>query len=316
MRTVVSPTGAAGILTPTGLATDKTTAPFFSDTLSTKRLYAFYDFENEDKIFRDVDHRVRFAIDRYDRCPASKLKRTRFAFLTRHIADLASRRFALAPDEVLKMNPNTGTLPMFRSRIDADITLGIYNRHPVLIRDDDPDGNPWGLSFSQRLFDMANDSGLFHQPKDLADAHFNGWSYKHGQQGIRAALRGEDAQPLRPPLLHLPRRHTSPTERRLAATPFRRRNTTTLTWSRSPATGSSGPKSLPSLTDRWDRDWLLGWRDIARASDSAHLCPMRLARLRSRQYVSACLSRRPRMLALPLRSLVDACLSTTLLARS
>ena len=62
MRTIVGPTGAAGILTPTGLATDKTTAPFFSDTLSTKRLYAFYDFENEDKIFRDVHHCVRFAM--------------------------------------------------------------------------------------------------------------------------------------------------------------------------------------------------------------------------------------------------------------
>ena len=54
MRTVASPTGTAGILTPTGLATDKTTAPFFSNTLSSQRLYAFYDFENEAKIFRDV----------------------------------------------------------------------------------------------------------------------------------------------------------------------------------------------------------------------------------------------------------------------
>ena len=49
------------------------------------------------------------------------------------------------------MNPNTGTLPMFRTRVDADITLGIYRRHPVLIRDDDPDGNPWGLSFGTAI---------------------------------------------------------------------------------------------------------------------------------------------------------------------
>ena len=27
---------------------------------------------------------------------------------------------------------------------------------------------------------MTNDSGLFHQPKDLSSAHFNGWSYQHG----------------------------------------------------------------------------------------------------------------------------------------
>ncbi len=42
------------------------------------------------------------------------------------------------------MNPNTGTLPMFRTRVDADITLGIYRRHPILIRDGDPAVNPWG----------------------------------------------------------------------------------------------------------------------------------------------------------------------------
>ena len=61
-RTIVGPQGAAGIITPTGLATDKTTAPFFADTLETKRLLAFYDFENEAKIFPGVDHRIRFAI--------------------------------------------------------------------------------------------------------------------------------------------------------------------------------------------------------------------------------------------------------------
>jgi hypothetical protein len=104
-------------------------------------------------------------------------KRTRFAFYTRYIADVAARRFELAPAEVIAMNPNTGTLPMFRSRSDADVTLGIYRRHPILIRDADRSGNPWGISFGT-LFHMANDSGLFHQPDDLAAAEFNGWSYE------------------------------------------------------------------------------------------------------------------------------------------
>ncbi|POY04831.1 restriction endonuclease [Mycobacterium kansasii] len=176
MRTVTGPHGAAGIISPTGLATDKTTAPFFADTLSNRRLSAFYDFENEAKIFRDVDHRVRFAMTTMTGSER-RVQRTKFAFLNRHISDVPERRFQLAAEEVLKLNPNTGTLPMFRSRIDADITLGIYSRHPVLIRDDDPNGNPWGLSFA-RLFDMTNDSGLFHQADDLSDATFNGWSYK------------------------------------------------------------------------------------------------------------------------------------------
>ena len=61
--------------------------------------------------------------------------------------------------------------------MDADITLGVYQRHPVLIRDSAVDGNHWRLTFA-RLFDMANDAGLFQEPEDLDASAFNGWSYE------------------------------------------------------------------------------------------------------------------------------------------
>ena len=61
MRTIVGEIGRAGVITPTGLATDATTAPFFADTLRSRRLAAFYDFENESKIFAGVHHAFRFA---------------------------------------------------------------------------------------------------------------------------------------------------------------------------------------------------------------------------------------------------------------
>ena len=79
-----------------------------------------------------------------------------FAFGTRYMRDLPERRFTMPPEEILLVNPNTGTTPVFRSRRDAEITIGIYKRVPVLWRED-PDENPWGLSFL-RMFDMANDS--------------------------------------------------------------------------------------------------------------------------------------------------------------
>jgi hypothetical protein len=270
MRTVVGPSGAAGIITPTGLATDNTTAPFFSDTLSTKRLYAFYDFENEAKIFRAVDHRVRFAITIMTGASRT-VERSRFAFLTRHIADVAARRFELAADEVLKLNPNTGTLPMFRTRADADITLGIYGRHGVLIRDDDPNGNAWDLSFGT-LFHMANDSGLFHQPDDLADAKFNGWSYERDRKEYTplyeakmlshfdhrfSTYRGATQAQLNVGSLPRPsaEEHDNPHLEPLARYWIVRTEVNTR------------------LHDRWDRAWLLGWRDVARSSDSRTFVP-------------------------------------------
>ncbi len=178
-----------------------------------------------------------------------KVERTRFAFLTRHPADVPSRRFELAADEVLAMNPNTGTLPMFRTRVDADITLGIYRRHPILIRDGDPAVNPWGLTFGT-LFHMANDSGLFHQPEDFSDDEFNGLVLPSRRQGIRAPLRGKDAQPLRPPLLHLPRRHPSTAQCRCASPDSLTPIMTIPTLNRSRGIGSTARKSPPgSKTD-------------------------------------------------------------------
>ena len=37
------------------------------------------------------------------------------------------------PADFARVNPNTGTAPVFRTRRDADITRRIYERHPVLV---------------------------------------------------------------------------------------------------------------------------------------------------------------------------------------
>ncbi|WP_326807194.1 N-6 DNA methylase [Streptomyces sp. NBC_01775] len=160
----VAPTGRFGLVLPTGIATDATTAPFFSDLVRTARLASFLDFENEAFILsRDVDHRVRFSLLTVTG-RGETVDQASFAFGTRHMADLDERRFAMPPEEILRVNPNTGTLPVFRTRRDAEITLGIYRRVPVLKREPDEWGkgatNPWGLTF-MRMFDMSNDSHLF-----------------------------------------------------------------------------------------------------------------------------------------------------------
>ncbi|MET7297661.1 N-6 DNA methylase [Embleya sp. NPDC005575] len=170
---VIEPSGRFGLVLPTGIATDATTAPFFSDLVRRSALVSFLDFENEAFLLsRDVHHSVRF-------CLLSaggknvKVGVASFAFGTRHIEDLDARRFAMPPEEILLVNPNTGTLPVFRSRRDAEITLGIYRRLPVLIREGVPDGNPWALSFL-RMFDMANDSDLFRMAESFADENASG----------------------------------------------------------------------------------------------------------------------------------------------
>lgn len=275
MRTVTNPTGTAGIITPTGLATDKTTAPFFADTLSSHRLYAFYDFDNEAKIFRDVHHAYRFAVTTMTGTQRT-VPRTKFAFLNRHVSDVPEKRFQLAADEVLALNPNTGTLPMFRSRKDADITLGIYSRHPVLIRDGDPDGNPWGLSFAT-IFHMANDSENFHTAEDLADSEFNGWSYTRGNKEYVPLYEAKmlshfdhrfstykDATQAQLNVGSLPRltdeQHDDPDLEPLARYWVERKELTA------------------KIGERWDRGWLMGWRKISSTGNERTFVPFAFPR--------------------------------------
>ncbi|MFE9341229.1 Eco57I restriction-modification methylase domain-containing protein [Streptomyces sp. NPDC007063] len=170
--------GRLGLVLPTGIATDATTAPFFSDLVRTARLASFLDFENEAFILsRDVDHRVRFSLLTVTGRDET-VDRASFAFGTRYMEDLDERRFAMPPEEILRVNPNTGTLPVFRTRRDAEITLGIYRRVPVLKREPDANGkgatNPWGLTF-MTMFHMSNDSHLF---RGKAELEAEGWKLK------------------------------------------------------------------------------------------------------------------------------------------
>jgi hypothetical protein len=97
-----------------------------------------------------------------------------FAFFCRQVSVLAepSRRFALAADDFVLFNPNTRTCPTFRTRRDAELTRAIYLRVPVLLREGRSDGNPWGVSFAQGLFNMASDSGLFRTREELKSEGF------------------------------------------------------------------------------------------------------------------------------------------------
>lgn len=165
-RSLTGPLGRSGVIVPTGIATDATTQHFFKDLVETSSIAALYDFENRVPLFQDVDSRFKFCL----LTMAGRLAREEiatFAFFLHDPTEIATSAFALTPDEIKLLNPNTGTLPVFRTRRDAEITLNIYRRVPILINENDiSEGNPWNLSF-MRMFDMSNDSHLFHTREQL-----------------------------------------------------------------------------------------------------------------------------------------------------
>ena len=265
---IIGPRGRAGFIVPSGIATDDTTKEYFQAITKSHALQSMWEFENEGFFTAGKGHMLRFALTTLSgrNEPANAAD---FLFQGQAISDLDNpeRHFSLSAEDIEVINPNTGTCPIFKTKRDALIALSIYRRAGVLWREDDPDGNPWGLRFMS-MFHMANDSGLFRQQGELASA---GWIL----EGNRFVRDDEVMLPLYEAKMAYIYNHRSGTYE--GAPPGERPH-------RLPGVSDdhlANPVYLPKpfywvdekelesrLANTWDRGWLLGWRDVtdARAS--------------------------------------------------
>lgn len=155
---VLAPHGQAGLIVPTGIATDDSTKAFFAEIVQKRQLGSLYDFENRNAIFPGVHRSYKFCLLTLGR--ADEAKFVCFATEANQLQN-TERRFTLTVDDLRRINPNTFTCPIFRSRADAELTKKIYRTVPVLIDENSKNGNPWNIRF-QAMIHMSNDSTLFH----------------------------------------------------------------------------------------------------------------------------------------------------------
>jgi very-short-patch-repair endonuclease len=173
VRSLLNIRGRAGIIVPTGIATDATNQFFFADLAGKGQLASLFDFENRQRLFPAVDSRMKFCLltlaGSWQPTPAGVCEAAPmvFAFFATHADHLRDPRrvFTLTADDIARINPNTRTLPVFRTRQDADLTRAIYQRVPVLVNEHTGE-NSWGVHFL-RMFDMSNDSHLFRTRAEL-----------------------------------------------------------------------------------------------------------------------------------------------------
>ena len=166
---LAKPDGMVGLLTPSGIASDKTAARFFKGVATEGRLRAFYDFENKKVFFPDVHASFKFCV--FVASPSQIGEAAKCAFYIHDAAELddPERCFPLTAADFARVNPNTGTAPIFRSRRDAEITSAIYDRLPVLVdRSSGEEVKAWPVKYST-MFHMTNDSGLFRTREELEE---------------------------------------------------------------------------------------------------------------------------------------------------
>ena len=201
---LIKPDGLIGLLTPSGIYADKTAADFFKTVSTAGRVAGLFDFENRrlgtelPPFFPDVDSRFKFCALIFGG-EARRFDETRCAFFLHDTADVndAERCFPLAPADFARVNPNTGTAPVFRTRRDADITRRIYERHPVLVdRSGGDERKAWPVKYAT-MFHMANDSHLFRTAAQLeADGFYpvEGNRWKRGEDLYLPLYEGKMVQ--------------------------------------------------------------------------------------------------------------------------
>ncbi len=252
--------GRAGVITPTGIATDDSTKLFFDAIATGGRIASLYDFENKEAIFPAVHRSFKFCA-----LTLGKQETARFVFFATRTAHLRDERraFSLSGADILLLNPNTRTCPVFRSQADAELTKKIYRRVPVLIDEAKGDaGNPWGIKFNT-MFHMSNDSGLFRTAAQLT---------AEGAERERANWLGSDNQ-VWVPLYEAKMVHQF--DHRWATYEDNGSDSRDMTDAekRDPASFAqprywikeSDKESV--LAERQTRQWLMGWRNITNGTN-------------------------------------------------
>ncbi len=174
---LVKPNGIIGLLTPSGVYSDRSAAAFFKSISSTGRLSGIYDFQNSrsvdpdddlQKWFPDVHPQFKFCAIVYGGAER-RFAETRCGFFLDGTQDLEDddRVFALTSEDFARINPNTGTAPILRSGRDAEIVKGVYALHPTLSDRSPGEGRRiWPVRY-HTMFHMTNDSGLFRTKEQL-----------------------------------------------------------------------------------------------------------------------------------------------------
>lgn len=271
----------SGLICPTGIATEKNTSVFFGKLVSDRSVASLLDFENRKSLFKGVDSRTKFCLLTIGK-NQTEINFISYATSTSDLLD-DDKKYQLTPNQIERVNPNTKTIPLFRTRVDAEITARIHDRVDVLIRTEGPNKwNPWKIKYA-RFFDMTNDAAPFFKTKQQL------LSEGFVRDGVNFVVRNEGAEDRRVPLYEAKMVHHY--DHRWA-TYEGASETEVLVDDDGNSTVELKPRDViesekgdlqfepeprywvPAIeVERrlaaagWRFDWLVGWRDICRATD-------------------------------------------------
>ena len=174
-HSLVKPGGMVGLLTPSGIASDLSASAFFRKVATGGHLKALYDFENRrsrhklEPFFPDVDSRFKFVA--MIGSPSRTFPAAQCGFFLQSVDERNNpeQAFPITAQAFARVNPNTGTAPIFRTRRDMALTTAMYERCPVLINKSGIETlASWDVIYNQML-NMSIDSPRFRTKLELEE---------------------------------------------------------------------------------------------------------------------------------------------------
>lgn len=186
-RALLKEGGHLGVITPSGIYTDKGSTDLRTLLLDRSRWEWLFGFENRQKLF-DIDSRFKFnpIIVR----KGGETNAIRTAFMHRAVEDWqdAERHVLAYPRaRVSQFSPRSSAILEIRSERDLAVLEKMY-RNSVLLGDQGPDG--WGIKYATE-FHMTNDSRLF-PPR----TEWERKGYRPNEYGMWIGPDGDVALPL------------------------------------------------------------------------------------------------------------------------
>jgi hypothetical protein len=164
--------GQLGLITPSGLYTDKGAVDLRRLLLDRCAWRWLYGFENRNKVF-DIHRSFKFAVTIAQKGGSTTALHA--AFMRHDLDDWAEARGALSypAERVHGFSPKSLSVLEIRSERDLEVLTKIY-ANSVLLGDDGPEG--WGIKYA-REFDMTNDSKLFIPREKAEEAGYKADAY-------------------------------------------------------------------------------------------------------------------------------------------
>ncbi|MDR0966387.1 MAG: hypothetical protein LBM75_07805 [Myxococcales bacterium] len=164
--------GQLGLITPSGLYTDKGSGDLRRLLLDRCAWRWLYGFENRNKVF-DIDSRFKFAVTIAEK--GGRTEAFQAAFMRHDLDDWAEAKGTLAypAERIHSFSPKSLSMLEIRSQRDLEVLAKIY-ANSVLLGDDGPDG--WGIKYATE-FHMTNDSKLFILREKAEEAGYRADEY-------------------------------------------------------------------------------------------------------------------------------------------